>query len=95
MDKITRTITTSVITAAKLHFEDGQPVFTQFDPLTVVGRAVTKEDAPKLLSKKYPEVTDTIVIVDIVTKEELREMSVETFIQCSTVVTPKAPEVTV
>jgi hypothetical protein len=80
MEKITRTITTSVIHPVAMHFEKGQPVFTDLPTIPVQGKELKGETALKIASKANPEITDTIAIKEIETTEKVYELPLDEFI---------------
>jgi hypothetical protein len=80
MDKITRTVTTSIIHPVAMHFENGQPVFKDLPTVPVCGKELKGEAALKIVTKANPEITDTIAIKEIETDEKVYELPLDEFI---------------
>ena len=87
---IVRTITATTIESANVAFENGKPVVKPNVPITVNG-VIAEDKALKEARKAYG---DTAHITNIVSVDDVYEISVEDFIKYATKVVPEQKEET-
>ena len=83
---IERSIIHTTVSACKVAFENGAPVATPLDPITVYGN-VTEEQATKIVKKQYGA---NAVFAGMESTEKHYEISVEDFVKSATEVERKS-----
>ena len=87
----TRTIVTNTIKGAKVNIIEGVTTTEMLEDIIRVGKiALTPEKASKILQEIHKG--ETVVILKIETKEEVRGMDFETFLKHSSVVVRPASQ---
>lgn len=76
---VTRTVTTTTITAVELKIENGTPVAVPVEPLTISGKVKNEDFARKLLNKTYGSKAYAQIAFDA--KNELYGVPVDVFMQ--------------
>lgn len=77
---ITRTISTTTITAKKVSVVNGEVVAQELDPVIVTGEKVDNEKALKLVRKEYGRDAQYVVITSVKDEENVYSVDLDTFV---------------